>query len=188
MAEHSFRLHFLCPSDVEDRFCEDVHNACPAEIPSRNVGLSPIKQQRSNNAAESFHAHFNAQFYTAHPTFFIFLELLVKLQATTYVKMRGTNIVAPYEIIFLCRNITIWLTEGVITCSLTGQTWSLPGKFAHLYDFLIRSFHCMVCRSFHTLSRYDFRSNVIRPPILGKISSHVITRLNLRIYLPKLKF
>ena len=41
------------------------------EIPSTNVGLNPIKQQRTNTAAESFHAHFNAQFYTALPTFCI---------------------------------------------------------------------------------------------------------------------
>ena len=45
----------------------------------------------------SFHADFNAQFYTTHPTFFVFLEVLVKLQATTYVKMRETNVVSPYE-------------------------------------------------------------------------------------------
>ena len=37
------------------------------------------------------------------------------------------------------------------------------GKFAH-FDYLsIRSFDCMVLRSFHTPSRYDFRSNVLRP-------------------------
>ena len=95
---HSFGLHFLCPSDVEDSFYEDVHNVCPAgrsplfkyadylfefklcniplEIPSRNVGLNPIKHHRTNTAEESFHAHFNAQFYTAHPTFFVFLDSL----------------------------------------------------------------------------------------------------------------
>ena len=39
----------------------------------------------------------------------------------------------------------------------------LPGKFAHLNQLFIRSFDCMVLRSFHTPSRYDFRSNVIRP-------------------------
>ena len=39
----------------------------------------------------------------------------------------------------------------------------LPGKFAHLNQLSIRSFDCMVLRSFHTPSRYDFRSNVIRP-------------------------
>ena len=46
------------------------------EIPSRNVGLNPIKQQRTNTSAESFHAHLNAQFYTAHPTFSYFLTVL----------------------------------------------------------------------------------------------------------------
>ena len=39
--------------------------------------------------------HFNAQFYTTHPTFFVFLEVLVKLQ--TYVKMRGTNVDSPFK-------------------------------------------------------------------------------------------
>ena len=59
MTERSFGLRFLCPSDIEDSFCEDVHNVCPA--------------------------------------FFVFLEVLVKLLATIYVKMRGTNVVAPYK-------------------------------------------------------------------------------------------
>ena len=44
------------------------------KIPSRNVGLNPIKQQRTNTAEESFHVHFNAQFYTAHPKVFVFLD------------------------------------------------------------------------------------------------------------------
>ena len=39
----------------------------------------------------------------------------------------------------------------------------IPGKFAHLNELSIRSFDCMVLRSFHTPSRYDFHSNVIRP-------------------------
>ena len=55
--KHSFEFHFLCPSDVE----------MWAEIPSKN--------KRTNNAAESFHA----QFYTTHPTIFVFLEVLVIL-------------------------------------------------------------------------------------------------------------
>ena len=40
---------------------------------------------------------------------------------------------------------------------------SLPRKFAHLYVLSIRSFDCLVLRSFHTPSQCDFRSNVIRP-------------------------
>ena len=48
-------------------------------------------------------------------------------------------------------------------------------KFANLNDLSIRSFDCMVLRSFHTPSRYDFHSNVIRPSLFAtekeKISS-----------------
>ena len=39
----------------------------------------------------------------------------------------------------------------------------LPGKFAHLNDLSIRCFDCMVRRSFHSPSWYDFLSNVIHP-------------------------
>ena len=115
--KHSFGLHFLRPSDVEDSFCEDVMSATPedhrcskyadylfenyvtshSKFPPEMWAEIPSNNKRTNNAAESFHAHFNAQFYTAHPTIFVFLEVLLKLQATTYVKMRGTNVVAPYK-------------------------------------------------------------------------------------------
>ena len=44
---------------------------------------------RTNNAAESFHAHLNGQFYSHHPTIFVLLDVLKKLQATTYVKARA---------------------------------------------------------------------------------------------------
>ena len=53
--------------------------------------------------------------------------------------------------------------DNVLKSSDIFVTWSLPGKFAHLYDFSILSFDCMVCSSFRTQSRYDFRSNVISP-------------------------
>ena len=40
---------------------------------------------------------------------------------------------------------------------------TFTGKFAHLNVLSIRSFDSMFLRSFHTPSRYDFRSNVIHP-------------------------
>ena len=51
--------------------------------------------------------------------------------------------------------------------SLPGHSLFIPGHYLEnsliFMIFSIRSFDCMVCRSFHTLSRYDFRSDVIRP-------------------------
>ena len=88
---------------------------------------------------------------------------LVKRNGTTY-----SNI--------LCDNITIWQREWVITWSLPGKVahlyefslpghypGPLPGRFTYLYDFSVHAFDCMVSPSFHTLSRYDFHSNVICP-------------------------
>ena len=112
------------PSDVEDSFCEDVMSVTPedrhcskytdylfenkvtphskfsseiwAEIPSNNI--------RTKNATESFREHYNAQFSTAHPTIFVFLEVLVKLLAATYMHMRGTNVVAGRDLYEYERN------------------------------------------------------------------------------------
>ena len=44
-----------------------------------------------NNLAEAFHLHFNAQFYSAHPSIFLFMDVLQKVQATIYLKMRSTD-------------------------------------------------------------------------------------------------
>ena len=88
------------------------------DFPSRNVGLQPIKQQRTNTAAESIHAQFNAQFYTAHPTFFIFLD---SFKATWHVKSTWIFLINMQ----VC-NITtcIWRTEGVIRSNLV-ITWKI---------------------------------------------------------------
>ena len=46
----SFRLHFLCPFEM----WVEIHS----------------NTKRTNNVAELFHVHFNAHFYTSHPTKF----------------------------------------------------------------------------------------------------------------------
>ena len=63
--------------------------------------------------AESFHAHFNADLYTTHPTIFVFLS-------------RGQHTVVLHVVILLYDE----------------RKWSLPGKFAHMNDLYIRSFDC----------------------------------------------
>ena len=51
----------------------------------------PSNQKRTNNSTESFHAHFDEQFYSAHPAIFVFMDVLQKLQTTTYIKIRSTG-------------------------------------------------------------------------------------------------
>ena len=43
---------------------------------------------------ERSRSHYNEQFYAAHPTIFIFLDVLSKIQTTTYVKVRTIHMPA----------------------------------------------------------------------------------------------
>ena len=47
----------------------------------------PSDARRTNSGPESFHRHFNAQFTSPHPTFFIFGDEIVKQQTVTYITM-----------------------------------------------------------------------------------------------------
>jgi hypothetical protein len=47
---------------------------------------------RTTNCCESFHAKFNAEFTSAHPNIFNFMEILKQIQADTYIKLRSKNI------------------------------------------------------------------------------------------------
>ena len=51
--------------------------------------------KRTTNGLESFHAHLNEQFYTCHPSIFVFVDVLLQLQTTSYIKMRTLYIKAP---------------------------------------------------------------------------------------------
>jgi hypothetical protein len=51
----------------------------------------PSKSRRTNNGPEAFHSHYNEQFYYSHPTTFVFLDTLTKIQATTSIKIRSTS-------------------------------------------------------------------------------------------------
>ena len=50
--------------------------------------LPSLDSKRTTNAVKSFHAHYNEQLYAAHPTIFVFLNVITKIQITTYIKIR----------------------------------------------------------------------------------------------------
>lgn len=107
----SFGLHFIDPTEVEDCFVDELMADAPQDdrctrfadyLVDNYISLNskyppvlwaeiPSHTKRTNNAAESFHAHFNEQFYTSHPSIFVFLDVLVKLQSNTYIKIRSVS-------------------------------------------------------------------------------------------------
>ena len=46
---------------------------------------------RTTNRCESFHKHFNDEFYSKHPNIFNFVDVIVSLQVDTYTKMNEEN-------------------------------------------------------------------------------------------------
>ena len=45
----------------------------------------------TNNGAEAYHSHLNAEFYVKHPNIYIFVDVLKKIQSTTYVTLASLD-------------------------------------------------------------------------------------------------
>ena len=107
-----FGLPLLSENEVEDSFAEDIMFDAPdddncskfavyvlesyiAEMyifpPCMWASVQDGNSPRTNNGSESFHAHFNAQFYARHPNIFIFLDVLQQKRTFTYIKIRSLD-------------------------------------------------------------------------------------------------
>ena len=45
----------------------------------------------TNNGAEAYHSHLNAEFYVKHPNIYMFVDVLKKVQQTAYVAMNSLS-------------------------------------------------------------------------------------------------
>jgi len=45
----------------------------------------------TNNGAEAYHSHLNAEFYVKHPNIYMFVDVLKKVQQTAYVAMNSVS-------------------------------------------------------------------------------------------------
>ncbi len=63
------------------------------EISTNHLGITPDpEEKRTTNGVESFRAYLNEQFYASHPTIFVFVDVLLKLKTTSYIKMRTLTV------------------------------------------------------------------------------------------------
>ena len=95
-----FGLLFLPPEQIEECFVEDIMSEAPTDnrcvkfadyvlvtyitpessYPPSFWATAPTTNfKRTNNGPESFHAHFNEQFYSRHPNIFIYRRLRPQL-------------------------------------------------------------------------------------------------------------
>ena len=107
-----FGLPYLSPDQIEDCFVDDIMTESPTDSrcikfadyvletyispesrypPSFWAATPTANFKRTNNGPESFHAHFNDQFYSKHPNMFIYVDVVKKIQATTYIKIRSMD-------------------------------------------------------------------------------------------------
>jgi len=52
----------------------------------------PPTEARTTNGPESFHNHYNAQFYTSHPSIHQVIQILLDIQSESYLKIFGFGI------------------------------------------------------------------------------------------------
>ena len=53
--------------------------------------ISDTNKGKKSLIYDGFIFRIDAQFYSAHPSIFVFIDVLQKVQATTYLKMRSTD-------------------------------------------------------------------------------------------------
>jgi len=109
----TFGLTFLYPQEVSDSFVDDFMSLIPEESAyykyadyltdnyiSENSVFPPTlwsnfsaSKSRTTNNCESFHAHFNEQFYKSHPHINTFLKILISnVQNNVYIQINSCNV------------------------------------------------------------------------------------------------
>ena len=130
---HFVGLAFLPTNDIEDCFVDlmadaPLNDKCSwfdflenyvtvnSKFPP-TIWAAPLDPdtKRTTNGPESFHCHLDVQFYACHPSIFIFLDVLLKIQTTSYIKIRTLHIHYRLRQVLLFT----WLTEGAISRNVT---------------------------------------------------------------------
>ena len=98
-------------NEIEDAFAEDIMDDAPSDakcvefadyvynnyissdcqFPPNVWACSSDGSVRTTNGAESFHSHLNEQFISPHPNIFVFVEILLRVQAGTYVVINSIS-------------------------------------------------------------------------------------------------
>uniref|UniRef100_A0A2S2NE88 MULE transposase domain-containing protein n=1 Tax=Schizaphis graminum TaxID=13262 RepID=A0A2S2NE88_SCHGA len=101
-----FALGFLPANLVENAFLYLIENAptsnfrfsdyllknyieTDAQFPPTLWADKPSEEARTTNGPESFHMHYNSQFYTSHPSTFQVINILLGIQTETYLKINS---------------------------------------------------------------------------------------------------
>lgn len=105
-----FGLSYLPPEEVSDGFC-DLMSIAPttksttifsdyilenyitldSNFPPKLWACEPTNNPKTSNGAESFHKHYNSQFYAAHPHIHQVIDIIIAIQSETDLKINSIN-------------------------------------------------------------------------------------------------
>ena len=73
-----FGLSLLPPNEVSDAFTDDIMPDAPASKFPPILWAKPpdLLLSYTNNGAESYRSHLNAEFYVKHPNIYLFVNLM----------------------------------------------------------------------------------------------------------------
>ena len=67
------------------------------DFPSNLWAESPDLNPTTTNGCESYHAHLNADFYSAQPNNYLFVEMLLRQQTSTYISLASLSVTASSQ-------------------------------------------------------------------------------------------
>ena len=154
-----YGLSFLPPEDVEDSFIEDIMSDAPnndkclqfadyvlagyitdsSTFPLIMWAAVPdLTSKRTNNGPESFHSKLNVHFYASHPNISFFVDVIKKMQATTYINIRAIDsIFAPRR----CEMEKLLFAVAQFECYSKGES-NLLNRRALLRQVLLYLKYC----------------------------------------------
>ena len=77
--EFGFHCHVETIDSKRQRDCSIVRTAC------KRKASEHVMERVTTNGTESYHGHLNAEFNAPRPNIYIFVEILLRQQAATYV-------------------------------------------------------------------------------------------------------
>lgn len=73
------------------------NDGCYYSVRVSRRGNRTDSMARTTNACEAFHASFNANFYSAHPNIFVFMQVLETVQIDSNILLNSTAVPKPFK-------------------------------------------------------------------------------------------
>jgi len=161
---------FDMPNDARCHQFADyvVHNfATDSDFSPTSWAHAPDIMPVTTNGAESCHGHLNAEFNATHPNIYVFVEVLLRQQAATYVTVsslsKSRTIPRPTREKTAC--LSDGILDAIVCCGLLFLAFTIFALFISIHLCFCRFFFalsCVICaQQFDYFLRFRSSSNSV---------------------------